>query len=112
MQNVNNLFIDNCGLLWYIIGTEQIDSKEERQLLVVVLTTTKERMFTMLPLTTGQVHDLLVNFSHDYPGYNIRSIRASTCYDVVSIHCIDAMGNYRRVEYNVETTVEFVKNEE
>lgn len=66
----------------------------------------------MLPLTTGQLHDLLVDFYHDYPGYNIRSIRASTCDDFLSIHCIDAMGMYHRVQYNVKTTVEFVKADE
>lgn len=66
----------------------------------------------MLPLTTGQVHDLLVDFTHDYPGYNIRSIRVCTCDNVVSIHCIDAMGKYHRVQYSVKTYVEFVKTEE
>lgn len=66
----------------------------------------------MLPLTTGQVHDLLVDFTHDYPGYNICSIRVSTIDDVVSIHCNDAMGTYHRVQYNVKTSVEFVKTDE
>lgn len=66
----------------------------------------------MLPLITGQMHDLLVDFSRDYPGYKIRSILVYTCDDIVSIRCIDAMGNYRRVEYSVKTSVEFVKNEE
>lgn len=64
----------------------------------------------MLSLTTGQVHDLLVGFSHDYPGCNIRSIRL--CDDLVVIGCIDAMGTYHRVQYSVKTSVEFVKVDE
>ena len=63
----------------------------------------------MLSLTTGQVHDLLVSFTHDYPGWNVRAIRL--CDDVVSISCVDAMGMYHRVQYSVKTSVEFVKND-
>lgn len=65
----------------------------------------------MLSLTTGQVHDLLVDFTHDYPGYNIRSIRVCACDDVVSISCIDAIGTYHRVQYSVKTSIEFVKSD-
>lgn len=66
----------------------------------------------MLSLTTGQVHDLLVSFTHDYPGWNIRSIRVCACDDTVSISCVDAMDTFHRVQYNVKTSVEFVKVEE
>lgn len=65
----------------------------------------------MLSLTTGQVHDLLVNFTHDYPGYNIRSIRVCACDDTVSINCVDTMDMLHRVEYKVKTSVEFVKTD-
>ena len=66
----------------------------------------------MLSLTTGQLHDLLVDFTHDFPDCNIRSIRVCACDDTVSISFIDAMGTYHRVHYNVKTSVEFVKSEE
>lgn len=64
----------------------------------------------MLSLTTGQVHDLLVDFSHDYPGWNVRTIRL--CDGVVSISCIDVIGMHHIVKYNVKTSVEFVKADE
>lgn len=63
----------------------------------------------MLSLTTGQVHDLLVDFTHDYPGWNIRAIRL--CDDTVSISCIDVTGGHHIVRYSVKTSVEFVKND-
>lgn len=64
----------------------------------------------MLSLTTGQLHDLLVSFTHDYPEYNIRAIRL--CDDVVAISCVDAIGTYHRVQYSVKTSVEFVKKDD
>lgn len=64
----------------------------------------------MLSLTTGQVHDLLVSFNHDYPGWNIRLIRVHD--DTVSIICVDAIENYHRVQYSVKTSVEFVKKDD
>ena len=63
----------------------------------------------MLSLTTGQVHDLLVSFTHDYHGYEIRSIRVHD--DIVSIGCVDLIGSYHRVDYNIKTSVEFVKKD-
>lgn len=64
----------------------------------------------MLSLTTGQLHDLLVSFTNDYHGWNIRAIRL--CDDVIAISCVDVMGMYHRVQYSVKTSVEFVKTEE
>ena len=66
----------------------------------------------MLSLTTGQVHDLLVSFTHDYPGCKIRSIRICACNEVVSISYVDTMDIFNRVEYSIKTSVEFVKKDD
>ena len=61
----------------------------------------------MQPLTTGQVHDLLVHFTHDYPDWTISSIRAWG--DYVNIGGVDVTGVYHKVQYAVRVSTEFVK---
>ncbi len=56
----------------------------------------------MLSLTTGQLHDLLVQFTSDYPDCTINAIRVHD--ERVSIRYIDCIGECYSVEYPIRIT--------